>query len=238
MLQILNTQPVEKQEEGTGETLDVFKIWLTLQGEGPFAGTPALFVRLAGCNLSSSCPRCDTDYTSHRERLTLKQILVDKIEELCKDRAIPRLIVLTGGEPFRQSIGQFANKAIGYGFKVQVETNGTLFQPNMPYMDWRFSIVCSPKSPKLNQQLVPFIRAYKYIIQAGQVDPLDGLPLTSMGNTSSIARPDDKVKEVFLQPLDEQDPEANKRNTQAAIDSCLRFGYRLSYQIHKLVGLE
>src|SRR3954467_9071958 len=45
-----------------GNSLSIHSIFYTLQGEGPYSGCPAVFMRLAGCNLQ--CPGCDTDYTS------------------------------------------------------------------------------------------------------------------------------------------------------------------------------
>ena len=60
-----NTQPAEKQVKSSGLILAINSIFYTIQGEGPFAGSPAVFVRLAGCNLQ--CPMCDTEYTSRQQ---------------------------------------------------------------------------------------------------------------------------------------------------------------------------
>ena len=62
----LNQQAMEKQDHSPHGSLEVFKIFPTIQGEGPFTGRRSVFVRLAGCNLQ--CPMCDTDYTSNRVR--------------------------------------------------------------------------------------------------------------------------------------------------------------------------
>ena len=55
----------------TGLSLQVNSIFYTIQGEGPFAGRPAIFIRLAGCNLQ--CPGCDTEYTK-RQTMTVDEI--------------------------------------------------------------------------------------------------------------------------------------------------------------------
>ena len=43
----------------------VNETFLSLQGEGHFTGTPAFFLRFAGCNLE--CPFCDTNHQSYQE---------------------------------------------------------------------------------------------------------------------------------------------------------------------------
>lgn len=228
----LNTQAPEKSADILHDgSLEVFKIWKTIQGEGPFAGSPAVFVRLAGCNLR--CPDCDTDYTSSRTTMTPSEILNEaaRLQNWSK-----RLIVLTGGEPFRQGIGKFILEANLRNYHVQVETNGTLYRDDLPWHGG-LSIVCSPKTPTLHAKLIPHIRAYKYILDADHVAE-DGLPLASMGALVGIARPKHADAEIYVQPLDVQDAAENRRHVEAAVNSCLQFGYKLSYQIHKAIGVE
>ena len=69
----INIQPIEKRELSVDGSVQVHSIFYTLQGEGPFSGQPAVFVRLAGCNLQ--CPACDTDYTSRRTPMPVAAIL-------------------------------------------------------------------------------------------------------------------------------------------------------------------
>ena len=95
----VNTQPREKLDHRSDGSLEVHHIWKTIQGEGPLAGSPAVFVRLAGCTLQ--CSFCDTDYTSKRVRQEPEEILagIKAIGGGCNT------VVLTGGEPFRQNVG-------------------------------------------------------------------------------------------------------------------------------------
>lgn len=174
---------------------------------------------------------CDTVYTTGRRKVSC----LDLVEEVLSKRK-SGLVVITGGEPFRQPISLFIWRLLQLSYSVQVETNGTLFRE----IPLGTSIVCSPKTPKIHKELIPYIGAYKYILEAGKVNEKDGLPTSALGMPSSPARPpkDYRRDSIFVQPLDEQDEDRNKLHRQAAIDSCLRFGYRLSIQIHKELGLE
>jgi len=232
----LNLQPVEKKVSREDGSLEVFKIFRTIQGEGPLAGTPAIFVRLAGCDLA--CNFCDSDYTSHRQLMPVGEIIQKINQEKAGDNI--NLVVLTGGEPFRQDVSKFAWETIQQGNHVQIETNGTLFVEGLPYGQRNFSLVCSPKTPTINRSLALGVDAYKFVLAAGAVDPIDGLPTSALGMPYPPARPPVGflTNMVFVQPLDEQDPEKNQAHLQAAISSCMKFGYRLSIQTHKSIGLE
>ncbi len=235
----MNTQPILKQSLSHDGSLSVHSIFRTIQGEGPFAGSPAIFVRLHGCNLQ--CPLCDTDYTVN----PLTTISAFKLTTaVIKVLGEVTLVVITGGEPFRQNLTPFVKGLLGLGVRVQVETNGTLFlprgnggDPGFPY--GKVTIVCSPKTGKVNKYLAPHIDAYKYVLSAGSVDRIDGLPLRALEHSAhnKVAKPHGGVP-VYVQPADEGDEEINKRNLEAAIDSCMVFGYTLCIQIHKIIGME
>lgn len=215
-------------------SVEVVNIWKTLQGEGPFSGQRAVFIRTAGCNLT--CSGCDTDYTSNRRRMTVSQI-VDAVLLL---QGTKGLIVLTGGEPLRQNVYPLIMRLLSMGSEVQIETNGTVFNEWIPKFNYgKFCIVCSPKTSCIREELWHFIDAVKYIVQTGHVDPDDGLPTQSLGMIGRPARPPkDFNGEIYLSPLDEGSEVHNALNRQAAVASCLKFGHRLSLQVHKLVGVE
>ncbi len=126
--------------------IGIVNIFFTIQGEGPFAGMPALFIRLGGCNLA--CKFCDTEFDEF-EYMEINQIIdicFEKMDASHKedwDKIIKKhyLIVITGGEPFRQNISPLCNKLLSLGFNIQIETNGLLWRA----LDPRIHIVCSPK---------------------------------------------------------------------------------------------
>lgn len=111
------------------------EIFASLQGEGPTAGLPSVFVRLALCNLR--CRWCDTAYTWDWERYDreMETVEVDLATAagLVRDRAgeTIRNVVLTGGEPLLQgeALAGLAGVLVGAGYRIEVETNGTLLPP-------------------------------------------------------------------------------------------------------------
>lgn len=227
---MINKQAPERLDSSQdGHTLQVHSTFYTIQGEGPFAGTPAFFIRLAGCNLA--CPGCDTIYADTRTPMTPPQ-LADTAKTLA--HAHEPLAVITGGEPFRQNIAPLVQALQERGFLVQVETNGTLPpSPNLPPC----AIVCSPKAGRVNPALVDKVTAYKYVLQAGQVAE-DGLPLNVLGDGVQPARPHEGYEgDIYLSPLDEQDHTRNAANRAAVVESCLRGGYIVNLQIHKILNL-
>lgn len=252
IIEIRNTQPAEKQRTES-PLLEVHSVFYTIQGEGPFAGQPAVFVRLAGCNLQ--CPGCDTEYTSNRRTLYPHEVLT-LVAMHMEPRKAPRkvcdmanwpLVVITGGEPFRQQIGQLVRLLVSKMYRVQIETNGTLFAEGLPWDS--ITVVCSPKTGKINPKLLPHVDAFKYVLHHESVDPDDGLPTLALGHSASprVARPPEgNVKPVYLQPMDTSSADSegpssaltDDMNLQACIASCMRFGYTLQLQIHKLINLE
>lgn len=262
-----NNQPIEKRTTmfaNGHEKLDIHSVFYTIQGEGPFCGTPAVFIRLAGCNLQ--CPACDTNYTLGRELMDTDEIcnLVQRryIQQQTGPVVSPRemtseetyslfrgLVVITGGEPFRQEIDLLVLKLIQrFGCYVQVETNGTLPPPELSVLNRNiqerkgFYVVCSPKAGRVNPKTAAVACCFKYVMAAHSVDENDGLPIHALDHslgTLRVARPPigfDGV--VYLQPMDEQNPKMNESHLKACIRSCMKYGYTLQLQVHKILGME
>lgn len=228
-----NTQDAQPVLYSDAGYLEVHSVYLSIQGEGPFAGTPATFVRLHGCNLR--CPACDVDYASKKLKVH-PQYVVDKVKESETRRS--HLVVITGGEPFRQNIAPVIRMLLAEGYRVQVETNGTMFNPYIPYAD--ITVVCSPKSPGLHPKLVPHIDALKYVIHADLMGR-DGLPKEVLGHSARpvVARPPaDFPGTIYVTPLDSGNAMQNRRHTAAAIACAMRYGHTLGIQLHKVLNLE
>src|ERR1700678_1676200 len=101
--------------------LQLAEIFYSIQGEGMWTGTPAVFVRLAGCNLA--CDFCDTDYS-------LKFLAgVDEVVRAVRTEGgdCP-MVILTGGEPLAQAETPALIDALRRdGRRVHIESNGTIF---------------------------------------------------------------------------------------------------------------
>ena len=119
--------------------IKVSEIFTSFQGEGPYIGTPATFLRLYGCNLN--CQWCDTDIS------TYEMLSVDDVAEILLTQMEfnnINLLVITGGEPTLQmeEIKRLI-KEIPEDIKIQLETNGSIFE-YLPEIEY----VISPKEDK------------------------------------------------------------------------------------------
>lgn len=237
---MLNQQkPEARVKHGDlGEQLDIIEVFSTIQGEGPYAGYPAVFVRLAGCNLQ--CPWCDTQYTEGRKMRSVNDIVTDVLETRPRHT---RLVVITGGEPLRQNIAPLAALLVNEGFNVQIESNG-VFAPNMALrlllLTPHVMLVVSPKTNKINEGIWHYAKAFKYVIEDGKQSDEDGLPTVALGHkaTPQVARPPVAFTgQIYVNPMDSKDPQANSNNLAACVSASLKFGYVLGLQMHKIINL-
>jgi 7-carboxy-7-deazaguanine synthase len=228
----------------------VKSIWRTLQGEGAWAGRPAVFARLAACNLWSGyeidrrrdaersgahCPLwCDTDFTREGAARLAAHDLADEIARIAGPDL--RFVVLTGGEPLLQADSALIAALHERGFEVACETNGTVSLAEafatagggVLAPDW---IVCSPKLPQDRLVLewcdelklvVPDYQPAAYAAFAGRVreHPLAGRPR----------------RFLWLQPEDGPRQAEATRLAVALAQEDPR--WRVSVQTHKIIGVD
>ena len=199
----------------------VNEIFFSLQGEGFWAGTPMVFVRLSGCNLR--CPFCDTDHGPYRE-MTADEIVA---AVRAHGGGVHR-ICLTGGEPLLQADEELLSAFHAFGYTIHLETNGT--RPVPPQVDW---VTLSPKED------VPGLSGNGQVV----LEKADELKLVFDGTM-----PEDRLKHWaafpagwhFLQPCDSGDPARNREILHACTEYILSRGdlWRLSLQTHKLLGIR
>lgn len=198
-------------------------IFRTIQCEGPYAGQPAVFIRMYGCNLQ--CPTCDTNYTSSRKELT-KDNIIPLVENLGTPN---KLIIFTGGEPLRQNIYPLICQLEDY--RVQIETNGTIHQ-----FYHHAKVVVSPKTEQIWRGWDNHEHYFKYILDSDFVEE-DGLPSMSLGNERPYRPKNVPMENIYVQPEFSGDPVKMAANTNAAVQTCLKHGYTLSLQLHRQLRL-
>jgi organic radical activating enzyme len=245
---VANTQPISPRYVSPGTSLFVHSIFLTIQGEGPFVGRRALFVRLGGCNLQ--CPGCDTEYTEDAYWTEYDNIVQSACDVFAPD--FDGLVVITGGEPFRQNIALLCNDLIANGIQVQVETNGKL-EPQDPLLIARMienkdlHIVVAPKTATVHKFFYTpgYAAAWKFVVSNGAIDETDGLPTTALAHPMKkgqrVARPAATYEcDIYIQPFDCGDHSGNQRHLAEAVRCVTDFPgrRRISLQVHKLLGME
>ncbi len=214
------SNPIRPPVLGDGTMLDVVEIFPTLQGEGPYVGMPSVFIRLGGCNLA--CHFCDTEFEAFAPMSRN-----DICAEIEKHTSCP-LVVITGGEPMRQAIGPLCEDILAMNKIVQIETNGTLWRDIPADVD----IVCSPKASNgryhsLRPDVLARAGALKFIVSSRD---------KTYKTIPDLGQSAENVP-VYLQPMDEQDETQNHKNREYAVSLCMQYGYRLSLQTHKILGI-
>lgn len=208
-------------------TYAVKECFLTLQGEGMQSGSRAVFLRFAGCNLwsgreedraNAQCRFCDTDFVGTDGegggKFASAEALAGEVEALWGDSRDRRLVVITGGEPMLQLDEKLIGALHERGFRVAVETNGTL--PMAKGVDW----ICV--SPKAGTEVVQ-----RSGDELKLVWPQDGIDPAGLEKW--------EFSHFLVQPMD---CAAGKDAVEAAIRLAMdRPKWRLSLQAHKLVGL-
>ncbi len=220
--------PKRIAEFGDGLVLKVQKIFKTLQGEGPNVGVPAIFIRLGGCNLA--CSFCDTDFEDFIE-VALDEIIYKTQQLSLNDKGTKsvKLVVITGGEPLRQQIAPLCNVLLKNNYAVQIETNGTIYRE----IPKEVEIICSPKVVagkylSVRNDLLPNITAFKFLISSN---------IAEYSSVPELGQKQCNIP-VFVQAMDEYQEEINIQNRKLAVDIAINNSYRLSYQIHKNLGIE
>ncbi len=183
---------------------------------------------------------CDTDYTSSRVLYTVEQTL-NSVQRHYKNG----LVVITGGEPFRQNIQLLIEELVANGYYVQIETNGTIRPADCVYnhnIQARKGvyIVVSPKTEVIQAAYSSVACAFKYVVSHLNTTA-DGLPKTVLGfpTRKGVARPSSEYNGlIYIQPEDNKNKFINKLNEDEAVQVCLTHGYILNLQIHKIVGVE
>lgn len=180
----INTIKGQKEFANAQGKMKITSIFFTLQGEGPFRGLPALFVRTTHCNLA--CSFCDA-FFEEGEWYTPEEIMGLASQEITKyfKGDVPKwasgeyqprkmVFVVTGGEPTLQNdtLYELLQRAVSEYKWTQIESNGVL-EPKVP--DSTIVVI----SPKCNEK-VNLTDGFKRYIPTKYMEP----------NRHSLARAD------------------------------------------------
>lgn len=104
----------------SGVELPVMEQFYTIQGEGAHTGTPAYFIRLAGCDVG--CVWCDVKESWHTQGYP-----VINVENLAAEaeKSGARVVVVTGGEPTLYPLDKLTQELIRLNLRTHLETSGT-----------------------------------------------------------------------------------------------------------------
>ena len=208
----------QKYFNDAGDKLFITSIFYTLQGEGPYRGEPAVFVRLAKCNLA--CSFCDTyfdggDWLSYDELTTRiftasARALEGYIPEWFKHKVG---LVITGGEPMLQkNLGAFLETIKDQFAWTQIESNGTVWQ-DLPEST---TLVCSPKCLEKDGKPVKYLKpntdvldradCLKFVMSADPESPYSTIP--DWAHEYAAAG-----KKVFISPMNiyNREPQKSKQ---------------------------
>lgn len=220
--------------------LPINEIFSSVQGEGSFTGTPAVFVRLQYCPVG--CPWCDTKHTWEKKdeyKISFEEMLTKtKDAPTWADVYIPELlsylakqpeelIVITGGEPCTYDLTVFTTQLVLLGKMPQIETSGTVL---VKAHEHTFVTV----SPKLDMpgKLQPLQQA---IYMADEIK----MPVGKMADVEKLKNllhdcmlGEENVP-VYLQPLSQ-----SEKATELCIEQARLNGWRLSAQLHKYIHVR
>jgi len=246
----------------------VTEIFHTLQGEGLWSGRPAVFMRLAGCNQWNGIPAdrhkgsgacamwCDTNFAKG-SKMDLETVLT-QLDAAWATHSLPepgRMVVISGGEPTLQIDEALIVELKRNGWFVAIETNGTIDNPALALCDH----VCV--SPKRGSELLVWTAAELKVILPGGIP---GGPIEHQWSNADLeylsvlgiwshkfVQPQDiteasAVEQTYLHTIRTGKPgevPSGAGQFESNVQTCIDFigthpGWRLSYQVHKILGVK
>jgi organic radical activating enzyme len=206
----------------------IAEIFFSIQGEGPTAGLPAVFIRLQGCSVG--CQWCDTKYSW--DPAAGRPVDLDGL--MSQARSYPcRRVVLTGGEPLESSLFYPLVTALqNEQFEIEVETSGTVEPPvrSGREIQWNVSVKLAASgveegrriNPAAIRRFLEYHAWWKFVV-AGEADLAEALRLAER-----FALPRERI---LLQPEALRRDELIERSPWV-IEACKRHGFRFSPRLH------
>ena len=208
-------------------TLRISELFLSLQGEGPSAGTPAHFLRLQGCDVG--CVWCDSKYTWDPAGGRAEDIDETLAALLALGGA--SLLVITGGEPLQHpGLEALLTASLKNWPRVEVETSGLLAPP------LRHARLFYNVSPKLPRATPRWADTWRHTA-AWIAEPNATFKIV-VGEAPDL---DDTLRLIAEQPLPRErvmlmpeglDDETLRVRARALAEVCKRESLRMSPRLH------
>jgi 7-carboxy-7-deazaguanine synthase len=196
--------------------LPVMERFYTVQGEGAYAGAPAYFIRLGGCDVG--CVWCDVKESwdaSNHPSYSVEQLVKDVV-----DSGAP-ICVVTGGEPAMYNLEALTLGLRQAGIRSHIETSGA--HPLTGTWDW---ITFSPKKFKEPvDSIYPLAHELKVVVY----------------HKSDLEWAADHAKRTTSHCMLYMQPEWSKKESmQTLILDYIRIHtkWRISVQTHKYLGVD
>lgn len=213
------------------------EIFASLQGEGHSCGRPSVFLRLAFCNLS--CAWCDTRYTwdwqIYDQQQEVMEMSLAEVEQALGTLEGDNLVV-TGGEPLlqQQALAVLLRRQKAKGFRVEIETNGTIApEHNLEGIvdQWNVSPKLSnceePERRRLVDNVLRVFREnpkayFKFVIQCG--DDLNEVEMLVRRLRLPRSR-------SYLMP-EAADAKTLEKRSKWLVEHCNKMGFSFSPRLH------
>ena len=198
------------------QLLPVMERFYTVQGEGAFAGAPAYFIRLGGCDVG--CVWCDV-----KDSWDASVHPTFTVESLVQDVAASGapICVVTGGEPAMYNLDALTAGLRKAGIRAHIETSGAHALTGT--WDW---VTFSPKKFKVPVDSI-YPQAHELKVVVYHKSDLEW----ASQHASQVA--DDCM--LYLQP-----EWSKKEDMQTLILDYIRVQtrWRISVQTHKYLGVD
>lgn len=209
----------------------VVEKFISINGEGILCGQLAIFIRLAGCNLS--CSYCDTSWANDKD-VKYDLMTTEEIYEYIKSTEI-RNITLTGGEPLLQSgINELLERlSEDRDIHVEIETNGSISLKEFSKIENSPSFTMDYKLPSSNMESNMDLSNFEYLTKKDTVKFVSG----TQEDLQKVKYIVDKFNlidktNVYISPV----------YTKISLDSIVEFmkdnkmnGVNLQMQLHKVI---
>ena len=224
----------------------ITEVFSSIQGEGICLGVKQIFIRFSGCN--TDCVYCDEKKKTKTSIFSAQQLL-NRIKRLNKRYGRHQWVSLTGGEPLIHSgfLKAFLPQLKKKGFKVYLETNGTLPEA-LNSLKKHFDIISMdiklPSSTRQNG----FWKKHHEFLKLGKNKIFVKIVVTPGTDKKDLRRAINMVKDIdpritfILQPAtkDKSLHISTLKNTVKLADLASKDlrDIRIIPQVHKMMGIR